>query len=58
MKLPHWVEKDLEQLPMDFTGTIIIECWSGGVTRRDFIAPPDRRIAPEKAESGRHVLSA
>jgi hypothetical protein len=55
MKLPHWVEKDLEQLPMDFTGQIVIECYRGGVTRRDFI---DRRIASETVPSAKHVLSA
>lgn len=43
MELPHWVEEDLELLPNEFTGQIIIEVWEGGVTRRDIVS---RRQAP------------
>ncbi len=35
MDLPHWVRDDVEQLPNEFTGQIVIECWCGGVTRID-----------------------
>lgn len=45
MELPHWVLEDLRNLPTNFTGEIRIECWTGGVTRRDII---DRRPAPAK----------
>lgn len=31
-------------LPKNYTGQIVIECWDGGVTRRDFI---DRRTTPQ-----------
>ena len=56
MKLPHWVEQDIEQLPVDFTGQILIECWQGGVTRRDFV---DRRQSPkpEKEQTARFHLN-
>lgn len=55
MTLPHWVEQDIHNLPMNFTGQIVIECYRGGVTRRDFL---DRRIASETVPSAKHVLSA
>jgi len=45
MTLPHWVEEDIQKLPDNFTGQIVIECWTGGVTRRDII---DRRSAPSR----------
>jgi hypothetical protein len=35
MKLPHWVEKEVDLLPAEFTGQIVVECWSGSVTRLD-----------------------
>lgn len=35
MELPHWVEEDIQSLPADFTGQIVLECWRGGVTRID-----------------------
>ena len=35
MKLPHWVEKEVEMLPAEFTGTMVVECYRGGVTRLD-----------------------
>ena len=35
MKLPNWVEKEVNLLPAEFTGQIVVECWSGGVTRMD-----------------------
>ena len=48
MELPHWVEEDIELLPFDFTGQIVIEVWQGGVTRRDIL---DRRQAPKAGET-------
>lgn len=45
MTLPHWVEEDIRKLPDNFTGQIVIECWDGGVTRRDII---NRRSAPKQ----------
>lgn len=43
-------------LPVDFSGQIVIECWSGGVTRRDIL---DRRQAPkaQTEEAKRHVMN-
>ncbi len=46
MELPHWVKEDIELLPKDFTGQIIIEVWEGGVTRREIV---NRRQAPKIA---------
>lgn len=46
MTLPHWVEEDIRKLPSNFTGQVLLECWTGGITRRDII---DRRSAPGKA---------
>ena len=43
MELPHWVLEDIRNLPANFTGQVIVECWTGGVTRRDIV---DRRTAP------------
>lgn len=30
MNLPHWVEKEIDALPPDFTGQIVIVYWMGG----------------------------
>jgi hypothetical protein len=46
MELPQWVEDDIELLPKDFSGQIVIEVWEGGVTRRDIV---NRRQAPKLA---------
>ena len=46
MELPQWVEDDIELLPKDFSGQIVIEVWEGGVTRRDIV---NRRQAPKIA---------
>ena len=32
MEVPQWVEDDIELLPKDFSGQIVIEVWEGGVT--------------------------
>ncbi len=46
MEVPQWVEDDIELLPKDFSGQIVIEVWEGGVTRRDIL---NRRQAPKIA---------
>lgn len=55
MTTPHWVEKEIEKLPNEFTGQIVMECYRGGVTRVD---TKTSRVAPKPVESVRHVLSA
>lgn len=35
LKLPHWVGTEIESLPAEFTGQIVLEVWRGGVTRVD-----------------------
>lgn len=55
MKLPHWVDKELEMLPAGFTGQIVMECYRGGVTRID---TKTSRCAPKPVEPVRHALSA
>ena len=48
MKLPLWVQKEIEMLPAEFTGQIVIEYWSGGVTRLD---TKTIRTAPKVGEN-------
>lgn len=55
MNLPHWVEKEIEMLPAGFSGQIVIECWTGGVTRFDM---KTSRTEPKPVETVRHVLRA
>ena len=47
MKLPLWAEDDIESLPKDFTGQIVIVFWQGGVTR---IETKTIRTAPKVGE--------
>lgn len=54
MKLPHWVEKRIEEVPTTFTGHILVECWQGGVTRLDV---KESMQAPKGAESRRVALT-
>lgn len=35
MKLPLWVQKDIDMLPAEFTGKIVIVWWAGSVTRME-----------------------
>ncbi|HYM89947.1 MAG TPA: hypothetical protein VES92_12630 [Nitrospiraceae bacterium] len=35
MELPHWVTEDIQRLPADFTGQLVLEVWRGAVTRVD-----------------------
>lgn len=48
MELPHWVEENTRALPAEFTGSIVIECWRGGVTRAD---TKTSRPAPKVGET-------
>ena len=50
MNLPHWVEKDIDGLPAESTGQIVIECHCGGVTRVD---TKTSRQAPRAGEMKR-----
>ena len=47
MKLPHWVQKEIDMLPAEFTGQIVIVCWTGSVTR---LETKTIRIAPKAGE--------
>ena len=55
MTLPHWVDKELQMLPADFTGQVVLECFRGGVTR---VETKTSRQAPKPVEAVRHALSA
>lgn len=46
MKLPLWVEDEIEALPKDFSGQIVIVCYQG-VTR---IETKTIRMAPKVGE--------
>ena len=35
MNLPHWVQKEIEMLPAEYTGQIVIVWWTSGVTRME-----------------------
>lgn len=35
MNLPLWVQKDIDMMPAEFTGKIVVEYWQGRVTRVD-----------------------
>jgi len=48
VKLRHWVEEDIESLPANFTGQIVLEVWRGGVTRID---TKSSRQAPKVGEA-------
>lgn len=53
MLMPKWTQDEIERLPKDFTGQIVLECWQGGVTRVDTLT---RRQAPKVQEAVRHQL--
>lgn len=55
MNLPHWVEKEIHALPSAWTGQIVIELWSGGVTRMD---AKTIITAPKADRIERHALTA
>ena len=47
MNLPHWVQKEIDMLPAEFTGQIVIVGWAGGVTRME---TETIRTAPKAGE--------
>lgn len=47
MNLPQWVQKEIELLPAEFTGQIVIVGWAGGVSR---IETKTIRTAPKVGE--------
>ncbi len=47
MNLPLWVQQEIELLPAEFTGQIVIVGWAGGVTR---IEMKTIRTAPKAGE--------
>ncbi len=51
MNLPHWVQEDIDRLPAEFTGQIVIVWWQGGVTR---IETKTSRTAPKVGEMKKH----
>jgi hypothetical protein len=53
MNLPQWVQKDIEKLPADFTGQIVIVWWQGGVTR---LETKTIRTAPKAGEMKQNSL--
>ena len=55
MYLPHWVENENKALPTAWTGQIVIELWSGGVTRVDW---KTIMTAPKADRIERHAITA
>jgi hypothetical protein len=55
MTLPHWVEQNIDALPQNFCGKIIIHCWTGGVAN---VETNSIQQAPKPARSERHALTA
>lgn len=47
MNLPDWVQKEIDLLPAEFTGEIVIVGYAGGVTR---IELKTIRTAPKAGE--------
>ena len=47
MNLPQWVQDEIELLPAEFTGQIVIVGWAGGVSR---IELKTIRTAPKAGE--------
>ena len=50
MNLPLWVQNEIELLPAEFTGQIVIVGWDGGVSR---IELKTIRTAPKAGEMKR-----
>jgi len=50
MNLPLWVQKDVDMLPAEFTGQIVIVYWAGGVSR---LETKTIRTAPKVGEMKR-----
>ena len=51
MNLPQWVQEDIDMLPAEFTGQIVVEYWQGRVTR---IETKTIRTAPKAGEMKRN----
>ncbi|MBC7839479.1 MAG: hypothetical protein H7Y39_12685 [Nitrospiraceae bacterium] len=47
MNLPLWVQEDIERLPAEFTGQIVVVWWQGGVSR---VETKTIRTAPKVGE--------
>ena len=47
MKIPQWVDDDIEALPKDFTGQFVLVVWQGGVSR---LETKTIRTAPKAEE--------
>ena len=47
MKLPLWVQEDIDMLPAEFTGQIVIVWWQGRLTWED---TKTSRTAPKAGE--------
>jgi hypothetical protein len=52
MEFPYWVAEDIQRLPANFTGQLVVECWQGGVTRVD---TKTSRQSPKPGEMKRDV---
>ena len=48
MELPQWVQKEIELLPAEFTGQIVVVWWQSNVSR---IETKTIRTAPKVGES-------
>lgn len=48
MDFPVWVKKEIQNLPPDFTGQVLVEVWEGNPTRVDTLTrtkpPKDVKI--------------
>ena len=48
MEFPVWVKKEIQDLPPDFTGQVLVEVWEGAPTRVDTLTrtkpPKDVKI--------------
>lgn len=47
MNLPEWVQEDIDRLPAEFTGQIVIVSWAGSVSR---VETKTIRMAPKVGE--------
>ena len=50
MNLPQWVQKEIDMLPAEFTGQIVIVWWQGRVSR---VETKTIRTAPKAGEMKR-----
>lgn len=56
MDIPYWIEQRIKKIGPDFTGEIVLKCFTGGVTRvlvTENCEPPKTRIgAIDKVKIG------